>query len=547
LGLLAVLVASLVILRSIEGQRQPVRLEETTSPVVESASPSESGIDLGEFEDSPVGELYAAASELSSLWHERDAVALYERAVRSDSSFYDAWVRLVEGFSHPLVGREDDARAALVQASKCRPSDADTVFLAGLERLYIVRDYVAAAAMLERAAQSDPAPRDVDFYRAVALFLSGRVDDAQELIRDTDANGDRAGRLAELEIRCLLAAGESEKANEKARELAKLHAEEPYPYVVLALVEQSEGRGETAVEFCNNALVLDSKFVPAILARSNLYAAGGDFAAARVSFEKLLMFDDPLLRAFGHEGIGYVDLLSGRFADAQDQLDQAIRSAMLAGAVRRGLTISTQLVGYLCELGRGDAAADVVERWVAGFGEIPVALAGLRIDVLRGDLELAGNTLGSIQSSKNWSEWAGMMSIDTVEMMALVHVRAGEYDAALSILTAHPGTAAGRSGSRMFLKGYASFDSGMAEAAAGAFNEVGRLLYGLELPYHGDAVQFVRSRFYLGEASIAAGNESDAGDYYQSFLSYWGQADWDIPAVARARERLDNISNSPSQ
>lgn len=541
-GLLAVLVASVVLLRSIDRVRAPAQVDEGASPKVESAPPAESGVDLEIYDDSPIGELFAAGSELFDLWHERDATILFERAVQADSSFYDAWVRLVECYSHPLVGREDDARTALKQARKSRPSDADTVFLAGLDRLFVIRDFAAAASMLERAVELEPSPGFTAYYHALALFSSGRVGDAQRAVRDLTGRGYHEGRLAELDIRCSLGAGEYDVAGEMARELAKVYAEEPYPYVMLALVEQMAGRSASAVEFCNNALVLDSRYVPAILARSNLYASAGEFAAARVSFEKLLLFDDPLLRSLGYEGIGFVDLLSGRFADATDELDNAIRSAMLAGAVRRGLTIASQLVGYLCDLGRADAAAVVVDRWVSGFGGIPVALASLQIVVLEGELEAAGNALGSIQSSKDWSDWAGMMSIDIVEMTALVHIGAEQYEAALGILSAQPSSAAGQTGSRMFLKGFASFDSGKAEAAAEAFSEVGQLLYGVEFPYHGDAVQYVRSLFYLGETSIARGNESEATAYYERFLGFWGDADWDVQAVSRARERLEGLN-----
>jgi hypothetical protein len=87
----------------------------------------------------------------------------------------------------------------------------------------------------------------------------------------------------------------------------------------------------------------------------------------------------------------------------------------------------------------------------------------------------------------------------------------------------------------------------MAETASEAFSEVGQRLYGVEYPYHGNAVQYVRSLFYLGETSIARGNESAAVGYYEGFLEYWGDADWDVQAVARARERLENLTSSSSQ
>lgn len=545
--LLAVLVGTVVLLRLSEGERHQAVRETRDTPVVRSAPPEESGGRFDSYEDSSAGDLYAAGSELYSLWYVREATALFERAVAADSSFYGAWVRLLECYAHPLVGREDDARAAMVQARSSCTSDADTTFLAGLERLFIVRDYAAAAALLDRAVQTEVSHEDATYYHALSLLLLGSVGEAKRNMEELIRRDETVGRFSELVIRCSVADGDLGAAGEQAKELARMYAEEPYAYVLLALVEQIEGRPQSAAEFCNNALVLDSRYIPAILARGNLYAASGEFEAARVSFEKLLMFDDPFLRSLGHEGIGFVDLLSGRFNAGIDELDEAIRVAMLAGAVRRGLSIATQLVGDLCELGQVDAARAVVDRWVTGFGDIPVALASLRIDVMEGDLETAGRALREIQSSKEWSDWAGMMSIDHAEMTALVHIGAEQYEAALGILTGDSSGGAVRPGSRLFLKGYASFDNGMAETASEAFAEVGQRLYGVEYPYHGNAVQFVRSLFYLGETSIARGNESAAVDYYEGFLEYWGDADWDVQAVARARERLENLTPVPSQ
>jgi tetratricopeptide (TPR) repeat protein len=546
--LLAVLLACVVFLRSCEDEQERFVREPRKTPAVTSAPPEESGTHLLEsYDDSKAGELYAAGVELYSLWHVREATVLFERAVAADSSFYSAWVRLVECFAHPLVGREDDARNALARARATHVSDADTTFLTGLENLFIVRDYVAAAALLDRAVQTEVSHEDATYYDALALLLSGRVGEARQKTEDLIRRDETVGRFAELAIRCSAAAGDLGAAGEQAKELARVYAEEPYAYVLLGLVEQMMGHPQSAAEFCNNALILDSRYIPAILARANLYAASSEFEAARVSFEKLLMFDDPLLRSLGHEGIGFVDLLSGRFNAGIDELDEAIRAAMLAGAVRRGLSIATQLVGDLCGLGQADAARGVVDRWVTGFGDIPVALASLRINVLEGDLDTAARMLREIQASKEWARWAGMMSIDYPEVAALVHIGAEQYQAALNILAEGAGVGAFRQGSRLFLKGYASFDNGMAESAADAFAEVGQRLYGVEFPYHGDAVQYVRSLFYLGEASIARGNEAPAAAYYEKFLGYWGDADWDVQAIARARARLEALTASPSQ
>ena len=83
--------------------------------------------------------------------------------------------------------------------------------------------------------------------------------------------------------------------------------------------------------------------------------------------------------------------------------------------------------------------------------------------------------------------------------------------------------------------------------ASEAFAAVGRRFYTVEFPYHGDPVRFVRSLYYLGDASLARGNEAEAVVYYGRFLDYWGDADWDVQAVARARQKLESFtSTAPS-
>ena len=61
-------------------------------------------------------------------------------------------------------------------------------------------------------------------------------------------------------------------------------------------------------------------------------------------------------------------------------------------------------------------------------------------------------------------------------------------------------------------------------------------------PYHSDPVLFVQSIFFLGEAALARGEGEQAQIHYRDFLSYWGESDWDLQAVQRARAKLETLS-----
>jgi len=546
--LLAVLVGSVLFLRSL-GPSQPTMPAPSGrfEPVVESLPPSPIATrppKAGRAQEETPDELLDRGQELLGLWHVPEATEALERCVAADSNRYEAWVGLVECYSYPLVCREDAARAAWERASENVPVERDTLYLAGLRDLYLDQDYAAAVDELRSAQRAAPGP-GVQYQLARAYYLAGRLDEADAQLEDLLTADDTEGRVLELSIRVMAARGDLDGAESRARDLARVYSEEPFPYVLLAQVEALRGADTTAVEFCNNALSLDARYIPAIVTRAQLYAAARQMEPARVSFEKLLLFDDLILRSIGQDGIAFVDFLSGDFGAGVAAMDEAIRNAIMAGSVRRALSYASNLVAYLCELGQAEEAEGVVDRWITGFGDIPVQLGRLRIEVLGGDLSGARRSLVGMTEDKEWIVWSRVLSLDRIELLALTHVAAGEFDAALSLLSDNGvGVAAGATERRSFLRGYASFENGDAEGAGRWFEDARAHLFGVEFPYHGDPVLAVQSLFFLAESDIASGDEAAARAYYTSFLGYWGKADWELPAVARARERLAGPAGS---
>jgi Flp pilus assembly protein TadD len=547
--LLAVIVGSVMLLRSLEPSPRPAA-QSAPPPrqqaAVESEAPGEGDAHSGARLDTmSVDRLFAAGENLLATWHPREATRVFERLVGADSSDHRGWVRLVECYAHPLVGREDDARRALRRARET--ASGDSSFVTALGRLFIDLDYESAASGFSAAAGRNGAPDDGERFLALASHLSGRSDDAAVVARRLMSRNDSDGRAAALAVRVAAATGDLERASGLARDLARTHPTEPYPYVLLAQVEMLGGDGDAAAGFCNNALDLDPRYIPAILTRALLYVYSGQPVTARVSYEKLLLFDDPVLRATARAGIAFVAFHSGEFADGMDAMDEAIRDAVVAGAARRGLAYAFSLVSYLCELGQIDRAAEIVGRWFMGFGHEPEALGALPVHILVGELDAARSVLAAIDEGGEWRSWARALSLDPVALSARIHVAAGDYERALAVLDDAPAAgAAGMRARREFVRGYAAFEGGQAESASVSFAAVDRFLYGVEFPYYGDPVVDVQARYYRAEAAIASGAAAEAATHYRAFLELWGDASWDLGAVSRAREKLAGL-DPPSE
>ena len=545
-----VLIASVMYLYSIQTHEPEPDVAVTPAPtpretmVVKSVPAQKGSLAASELENLNRDALYTTGVELLDLWHLPEAIGVLRRVVDKDSTHCDAYLKLVECYSHPIVGDERLAEEAWADARRAAAAtEGDTLWVAAFRSLFITDFASVAVNRFEELAEGDADETESTLYLAMALFRAGRIDEAEDALESLLELDSSLGRARELLVRCKIARGEFGEAESLTRDLAAIYPREPYPYVLLSRVQLVLGNIDSAAEFCNSALLLDERYIPAIVARAHIYAASDEWEAAKVSFEKLHLFDDPVLAAVGFEGIAYVHFLSGAFDQGSQAMDEAIRLAMSGGANRRGLLYAFRQVDYLCELGRFDAAAAVLDRWVSRQGSIPSQLGKLRVRIAEGNVDGLEHALDQIRDNRRWRSWMRALAIDYDDFAALAYIEDNNFAKALEALNAAGAAVADTR--RAYLKGYASFEVGDAETAANAFEEAQIRFHTIEFPYHSDPVLYVQSKFLLAEASVARGEYELARQYYNEFLGMWGKATWQLQAVDRAREKVETLSGEP--
>ncbi len=489
----------------------------------------------------------ARADTLRRLWHVREAGALLEDVLAEDSTRVDAMAWLVECYADPLVAAEDTARDLWRRALARVTARGDSLALEGERALLLEGDAETAAGDLQAARRAGTRlGDDVERWLAMAQMRAGRADDAARTLEALARRADPDPRAFELAVRLAMARGDTAAAVGHARALARRYPREPFPYVLMGLVDALRGRPDDGERFVNSALDLDPRFAHAIAARAAIRCLQGRLDAARVEAEKFLLFDDPVLQAIGWDGVASVEFLRGRFDEGVDALERAVRAAMTAGAVRRGLRLAMRLVDYLCELGQVDPASGVVQEWVHGFGSVPEALGGLRVDLLAGEAQAVDRVLVRVGADREWSRWARLLGVDVSEIGALARIASGEYDRAERILsrarTERPVPPGGEADARRaFLSAYAALEDGRAEQAAARFREARARFVGLAFPYRGDPVLHVQALFYLGECALAAGRADAAREAYGDFVAAWRESTWRLTAIERAMKKLDEL------
>lgn len=544
LVLTAVLIAAIIFLQSLP-RPQKTELVGRHAPMVVQSEPARLPSLDRDVAEMNRDALFETGSELLDLWHLPEAVGVFEAAVGADSTFFEAYLKLVECYSHPMIGLEREARRCLGTAFKnMRGSTADTLWISALANLYIEGNPDPAVEALKALDKKRGKDDEVVFHLGVAYLEKGDLAQAERYLGDLLDRDPSLGRAKEFMVRVKVAAGDYGGAERLAKDLAAAYPEEPYPYVLLSQVVLSKGEVAEAEAFANNALRLDPKYIPAIVSGARIREARGELEAARVGFEKLLLFDKPVLSAIGMEGIACVEFLSGEFEQASRDMDDAIRLAMSAGSARAGLVYAFRLIDSLCELGRADMAEEVLDRWVRQAGEIPARLGQLRVLIARGDVANVRHGLERIRNAPEWRTWMKRLEIDYNGVYALSLIQEEDYAGALELIDA-AGPAGDRDGRRTYLAAYARFEMGAAEAAAELFAKARTRRHNIGFPYESDPVMYVQSFFFSAEAAIARGESEEAKTYYEEFLDHWGGTDWGLQAIPRAREKLEALVSTP--
>jgi tetratricopeptide (TPR) repeat protein len=545
LVLVAVLIAAIIFLQSMP---QPVRTRglKTRGPMKVKSEAAELPTPDANLAEMNRDALFDTGVELLDLWHLPEAIGVFETVVKIDSMHVGAYLELVQCYSHPMISLEKEAARCLEKSFElCRKTGTDTVWASAVGSFYVADAPDQTIGTLKRLDKKRADDDDVKLLFAAAYLDKGDLARAEKYLGELLDRDPSLGRAKELLIRSRVAKGDFDGADRIARDLASTYPEEPHPYVLLSEILLLRGKVDDALEFANSAISLDPRYIPAIVCGADVHAASGDLEAARVSYEKLLLFDRPMLSAIAMEGIAHVEFLAGRFEEASRDMEEAARLAVSAGSSRHGLVYAFRLIDYLCELGRTDTAEAVRERWLTRAGDIPARLGQLRVLIGKGEIPVVRHGLELIKDAPAWRQWMTWLGIDYTDVYALSLIQEEDYAGALSLMEAagFSGRSAGR---RAYLEGFAHFENGAAERAAVLLAKARASMRTPEFPYHGDPVLYVQSIFYSAEAALARGESAEAQRYYGEFLDLWGESDWELQAVSRARSKLETLSAVPA-
>jgi tetratricopeptide (TPR) repeat protein len=334
------------------------------------------------------------------------------------------------------------------------------------------------------------------------------------------------------------AVGDRESAFLAVNRYIEIAPDEANPYDTRGDLFLHHGDFDAALESYLKALEIKPDYYVSLQNCGRIYLRKQDYERADSCYRVCAKEGGYGLRAQAREALTYVPLLQGRFTRTMELLDsgvvvdegdsefeRAIRKLIMKGRIQRA---GGQFDEALATLWSCDSVSevsgyasllfytDLVQTW-ADAGRYEEAEAGLK---LIGDAHMGAD-------SSLWNYWYLRAHIDFVQ---------GHTDAAIRSLEGITDESVGFPVRYLLARAY--LENGQLSRATEQFEGIRDDIGGEKYHY---GLQYVRAQYYLGRAYEESRWPDKAIEQYESFLSYWGAADYDLPEIADARRRLARL------
>ncbi|MCP4566861.1 MAG: tetratricopeptide repeat protein [FCB group bacterium] len=485
--------------------------------------------------NSPTAYLYYIEGlDLHSKYYIAEARQSFHKAIEYDSTFAMAYYHLarmedriylgqaveyagkvtrreryyINSLSASVAGDRDEAISQLEEALKEFPEEKTAHFQLAQYKI-IRRNYDEAIGHLKRAIEIDPLYKTA--YNKLAYFYS-YIGDLENAILAVD-------------------------------KYVTLAPEEPNPYDSRGDIYSAFGRLDKGIDSYKQALSIKPDFWSSLQKLGNLFLYKREFDKADSCFRVLAETDNPYLQANARYNLGIQPVHRAEFNKALDLFDQYIADDSMANNFVSQSVKHFQRARIYVELEAFDKALSETELCIDKFRKgRPSDSIGYRnyyiqilaeagrfeqarqlADELKSELKQIGRSLDPYWYATGAIAFAEGRPEEAVNAFEKITVETIEFPV-------------------HFMLGRAYQQAGRLSDAVVKYEEqvtvysLWRLCWG---------IWFVKMHYYMGLAYEDSRWNDKAIEQYTIFLSYWENADSNLPEIEDARKRLARLQNMP--
>jgi tetratricopeptide (TPR) repeat protein len=489
---------------------------------------------------------YAEGINLHERSREKEAAALFEKAIGIDPLFAMAYVKLA--VTHHNMGNfaERDKHSALALKHADRLTPPERYYIEGFHYSNRADSIARSMDSYRKCIELDPGHQSCRHNLALQLLTFERFDEAiahyEELVR----RGSTSPTAFENLSTGYLARGDLDRGLRTVDMFVKRNPESGTGHRALGFALLIAGRFQEALESYTRAALLDPTDSTSAAVKVIAQTLAEGFDDAQATAQTLATSSEPTRKWFGNQFLTLLSLYRGRSGDALVVAERAMTAyrtpGMRSAVARRNqaliLAARSQQALALAQAQRGlTESRNTLQE--------PLLLVALA-DVLarmgrRADAEAAVAELNS-----KADPLAGSRDTRRVHLTrGLVALASRDIAGAITALEAAETTLPPR-GTAPGWNPHVPIWYGLGEAyvAAGRDRDAARSFQRVaDAGYERFAfpMEYVRSFYFLGRIHERSGNIAKAREAYRRFVGYWKDGDLDRDRIVEAERKLTQL------
>jgi pentatricopeptide repeat protein len=493
---------------------------------------------------------YAEGVKLNNQSRDREAIPLYERAVRIDPEFALAYRKL--GVAYINLGLAAQGRKYMEKAMalKDRLSDRERYLIEGTYYHNAEDTYNRAMEAFKKLLELYPEETTANHNLALIHYNLEQGDQAAAYYeRACNAGTDFVGSYTQL-ADCYVAMGEFDKAKQVLEDYLKNKGESAEIRRGFSSYYRLLGKYDLALAEVNKALSLDPDHFLSLMELADVYKSQNEFAKAENVYWKLSGFTEPQAGYLAVNGAISLNLLWGKYREAQSWLNQGIGTARELNVKWPESEWNIKSAYVYNQIGRYEEALKECEMGLenarqAARDSFPLQRSAMHMEGL---IHLANHSIDKAQITagklKDFID-AGLHKKSMrlyYHLSGMIELEKGNYSQAVELIQkAYNLTSFKETPEAQFMESLALayYRSGDLDKALEQCEKIISLTPGGM--FYGDI--YTRGVYLAGKIYEEKENKDKAIEHCVTFLELWKDADPALPEVEDARKRLADLKS----